>query len=89
MVNCVARALTVKEARGTDAARVILERLKQTEPCPSEAGDDFQARFALANALTVVADKSVADELKALAADARYKDVKDRLDAALRRLHVR
>ena len=86
MVNSIARALTVKEARGTEAALVILDRLKETEPNSTRAGDDYQARWALANAFTVVADKSMAAELGYLLADARYQDVKERLETAMKNL---
>ncbi len=85
MVISIARALTVKEARKTEAARVILDRLKQTHPSATDYGDDFQARFALANALTVVADRSMRDEIKTLVEDTRYQDVRDRLEVALKR----
>ena len=89
MVNSIARALTVKEARGTDAALVILDRLKETEPSSTQAGDDYQDRWALANALTVVADKSMAEELGHLLADARYQDVKERIEKAVKNLGSR
>ena len=85
MMDMIARALTVKEALGTDAARVILDRLKQTRPSATESGDEYQARWALANALTVVADKSMAEEIKSLIADPRYQDVRERLEKAARR----
>ena len=88
MINSLARALTVKEACGTDAARVVLDRLKQTNPCTTEAGDDYQARWALANALTVIADKSMAAEIENLLADARYEDVKERLETAMKNLRT-
>jgi hypothetical protein len=86
MVISIARALTVKEARGTDAPRVILERLKQTEPCPSQSGDDYLARWSLANALTVVADKRMAEEIRVLAEDTRYQDLRASLEAALKNM---
>jgi hypothetical protein len=77
----IARALTVKEARGTDAPRAVLEELKSGA---DESGSE--ARWALANALTVVADTSMIDEIRALARDARYQDVKERLETALKNL---
>jgi hypothetical protein len=76
----IARALTVREARGA-AARVILDELKrQFDPHGSEA------RWTLANALTVAADASLADELLALYEDPAYDDVHERLRKTLRRL---
>lgn len=87
LVNTIARALTVKEARGSDAAGVILEKLKQI---PNLSGTDykkdFQARWALANALVMVADAKVAEPLKMLVQDASYQDVKERLETALKKL---
>jgi hypothetical protein len=86
MVSGIARALTVKEARGTEAPRIVLDRLRQTSPSPTQAGDEYQARWALANALTVLADRSLARELSELVADSGYGDVKERLEAALKNM---
>jgi hypothetical protein len=86
MVSSIARALTVKEARGTDAPFVVLDRLKQTSPSAAQAGDEYRARWALANALTFIADKSMAADLENLVSDARYEDVRERLEVALKRL---
>lgn len=88
MINSLARALTVKEARGTDAPLAVLDRLKQTSPGMTRAGDEFQARWALANALTVIADKSMTAELEELLADARYEDVKECLETAMKNLRA-
>lgn len=84
MVNSIARALAVKESRGTGAPRLILERLKQTGPCPNQSGDNYQARWALANSLTVVGDATLVEEIKLLIADSRFADVRDRLKDALK-----
>lgn len=86
MIDCIARALTVKEARGTEAARLILDRLKQTQPILPPVGDESEARWALANALTVIADTSMLNELQSLIADVNYEDVKERLSTAVKRL---
>jgi len=84
MVESTARALTVKESRGTDAPTLILEKLKQTDPCPAQSGDAYDARWALANALTVVGDENMVEEIKSLIADPGFADVRDRLKDALR-----
>jgi len=76
----IARALTVKEARGT-AARVVLDELKWLTQ-PDEKGE---FRWTLANALTVIGDKTMEDEIKMLIADDRYQDVHERLQEALKK----
>jgi ABC-type phosphate/phosphonate transport system substrate-binding protein len=43
-------------------------------------------RWALANALTVVADASMINEIKALVRDDCYQDMKERLETALKNL---
>jgi hypothetical protein len=84
MVNSIARALTVKEARGTAASRLIMEKLKQTDQCPIQSGAAYQARWALANVLTVVGEENMVDEIKALIVDTSFTDVCDRPQDALR-----
>ena len=76
----IVRALTVPEARGI-AGRVVLSEL-------SRSGDQSPhlVRWAMANALTVVADETMADAIKQLIADDDYADVRERLTLALRRL---
>lgn len=76
----IARALTVPESRGI-AGDVILSELQR----PS---DQFphSVRWALANALTVVADETMADAIQRLIADNNYADVRERLTTALRKL---
>jgi hypothetical protein len=74
----IARALTVPEARGI-AARVILEELQR----PSGQSPP-PVQWALANALTVVADESSVDTMRALIADDKYLDIRERLKAALK-----
>jgi hypothetical protein len=75
----IIRALTVPEARGT-GGRALLDELKSNET------SDEQLRFALANALTVAADRTMAQEIGALAKDPRYVDVHAELRKALARL---
>ncbi len=72
----IIRAMTVPEARGA-AAKVLLDQLKACET------SDKQVRFALANALTVVADETMAQDIHALRADPRYRDIDDLLRATL------
>ena len=89
MVDIITRALTVKEARGTEAPRIILDRLKQTSPSTTQIGDEYQARWALANALTVIADAKMAFEMEQLIADAHYEDVKECLEMAVKKIKTR
>lgn len=86
MVSSIARALTVKETRGTPAAQVILEKLKQTVFSSTQSGDEYQARWALANALTVAADTGMTREISDLARDESFRDVKERLEVTIRNL---
>ncbi|HZZ89512.1 MAG TPA: hypothetical protein VFE13_14375, partial [Caulobacteraceae bacterium] len=72
--NCLARALTVEEAEGI-AGKPILQELRRET--------DSEARFAMANALTLVATPDDADEIAALVEDPAYADVRERLDQAL------
>jgi hypothetical protein len=80
--NGIARALTVPEARGV-AGREILDELKaDKDPFGSEE------RWALANALTVAADRSMVDDIKAMIDDVGYEDVHERLRTALKNLRA-
>jgi hypothetical protein len=74
----IARALTVREARGIAGPAILGELKQRGEESPN------QARWALANALTVVADASMADEIETLIRDARYNDVRDPLKLAIK-----
>lgn len=76
----IARALTVPEARGV-AGQIILSELQRPYDQSSHA-----VRWALANALTVAADETMADTIERLIADDGYADVRERLTTALRRL---
>ena len=73
----IARALTVKQAHGI-AGKVILDELKS----PKEK--NREVRWALANALSKIADASMIDEINAMIADARYEDVRGILKLALK-----
>jgi hypothetical protein len=85
----IARALTVPEARGA-AARVILSELQKPDDNPPgmqwAIGCPSEVRWALANALTVVADKSMTDTIEVLIANDQYADVRERLEKALAKL---
>ena len=86
MVEGIARALTVKEACGPQA-RCILEKLQRRDflvSTPTVQPHQNHAAWALANALVVVGDESMVEEIKALIADPRYADVKGRLKDALK-----
>ena len=76
----IARALTVPEAHGV-AGRIILAELQRPYDQSPHA-----VRWVLANALTVVADESMAGAIETLVADDQYADVHERLKTALRRL---
>jgi hypothetical protein len=73
----IARALSVREARGL-AGGAMVEVL-------GEEGLDKHLRWALANALTVVADRSDQEGIKAILATETDKDVADRLRRALKK----
>jgi hypothetical protein len=75
----LARCLTVPEARGAPAHVVLAELRSRKDPI------DSQERWALANALTVLADKSMTATIESLLADPASADIRDRLEAALRR----
>ena len=47
---------------------------------------DGENRWALANALTVVADRTDVDQIKTLADDPAYEDVHERLEEALKKM---
>jgi hypothetical protein len=72
----IARSLAMREARG-QAGGVIIAVL-------DESGLSRQLRWALANTLTTVADRSNRDAIKALLAREADKGVADRLTRALK-----
>jgi hypothetical protein len=77
--DALARALTVREAEGI-ASGPILRELKR-EPNPGS-----ETRWAMANALTIVAVPADADEIAALVEDPNFEDVRERLTQALKNL---
>ena len=72
----IARSLAMKEARGV-AGSAIVEVL-------GESGLSDQLRWALANTLTTVADRSNRDGITVLLAQETNKEVADRLSRALK-----
>lgn len=75
----IARALTIRQARGV-AGKVILAELK------SQTEENREVRWALANALTETADIGMTEEIRKLIADFHYEDVHDVLKLALQNL---
>jgi len=73
----IARALAVQEALGL-AGKPVLDALRD-EQSPD-------VRWALANSLTIVADKSDAQTIKSLIDDPSFEDVRERLQQAFRNL---
>lgn len=68
----IARALAVREAKGTDVPRVLMNEL-QKETDPNEGPNSY--RWALINSLVLIGDSSIADEVDRLLADPRYESV--------------
>jgi hypothetical protein len=73
--NGIIRALTVKEAKGI-VGDIILDELHRET--------DEENRWALANALTVVADHANRQVIQTLLDDPAYEDVCERLTEALK-----
>lgn len=78
----IARALTVKEARGLAGHQLLQELMAKKDPRGSEE------RWTLANALTVAWDISLVDEIRALVADPDYADVHELLMESLKSLRA-
>jgi hypothetical protein len=72
----LARALTVREAKGVAGPPIVRELKHEENP---------ETRWTLANALPVVATAAEADDIAALIADPNLEDVRDRLAKALRK----
>src|SRR5476651_856907 len=75
MRSSLARALTVEQAEGVAGGPLLRELRRETDP---------NARWVMANALTIVATPDDADEIAALVRDPEYKDVRSRLRQALK-----
>lgn len=72
----IARSLAMREARGIAGSAIVAVL--------QESGLGNQLRWALANTLTTVADRSNRDAIKALLETETNKDVADRLSRALK-----
>jgi hypothetical protein len=75
--NGIIRALTVKEAKGLIGDDILDQLTGET---------DEENRWALANALTVVADKKNVAAIEALLEDPHFADVGERLKKSLKQL---
>lgn len=75
----IARALTIPAAKGISGQAILGELKSCKDPFGTEA------RWALAHALTEVAEKSLHDEIRQLANDPKYSDVKERLLVAAKK----
>lgn len=69
----IARALAVREAKGTLIPRVVMDELK-TETDPNEGINSY--RWALINTLVLIGDSSLTDDVEQLLADPRYESVR-------------
>ena len=72
--NGIIRALTVREAKGIAGGEILDELRRET---------DSENRWALANALTVVAERDDMVSIDGLLEDPAYDDVSERLSEAL------
>lgn len=82
----IARALIVKEARGTHIPRVMMDELKrQTDP--SQGLNSF--RWVLIYALETVGDPSMLAEVRQLLKDERYASVRIELECLEKKLSRR
>ena len=82
----LARALMVKEARGTRIPRVLLEELKQLNSPADTHAKNY--RWALINTLVLIGDRSMSEEVRTLLSDSRFAEMKkdlQRLAKALNR----
>jgi len=80
----IARALTVREARGTPVPRVLLEELKK-EAEPKDVHESSY-RWCLINALVLIGDSSMTEDVRQLMKDPRYAPVRRDLQRLARAL---
>lgn len=79
----IARALAVREAKGTEIPRVLMDELKK-ETDPNEGPNSY--RWALINTLVFIGDSSLADDVQKLLADSRYESVRTDLQRLAKKL---
>jgi hypothetical protein len=79
----IARALTVREARGTPGRIILTELQRPVEQSPRAV------RWALANALTVAGDVSMIEQLESHIADPRFGDVREILKLAVQKISAK
>ena len=79
----IARALTVPEARGQPAKVILTELIRQADK------DKGQLRFALANALATAGHASMRSDIESLLADPRFADLRDVLLLVIKKISSR
>jgi hypothetical protein len=82
----IARALTVKEARGA-AARVVLAELMKISETKDAVEDDYRA--ALANALVRIGDASMLEDVRQMLGDPHYAKVQSELEKLIKAIAKR
>ena len=68
----IARALAVREAKGTHIPRVLMEELKK-ETDPNEGPNSY--RWVLINTLKTIGDSGLLEDVRQLVEDSRYAAV--------------
>ena len=82
----IVRALGVKEARGV-AAPALIEEFKRIDP--EQTGSRQDLKWAIGNALSVVMDETVFDDVAQLLRDKRHGDAREMLVLGVARLKDR
>jgi hypothetical protein len=82
----IARALTVKEARGA-VARVVLAELKKISETRDAVEDDY--RTALANALVKIGDASMLEDVRQMLGNPNYAKVQSELENVIKAIAKR
>lgn len=72
----IARALAVREAKGTGIPRTLLDELRK-ETDPNEGPNSY--RWALINTLVLIGDSTLAADVQRLLEDPRYESVRSDL----------
>jgi hypothetical protein len=79
----IVRALAVREARGPEIQRVLMDEL-MAETDPNAGPNSY--RWALINTLVLIADSSLAADVQRLLADSRYESVRNDLERLAKKL---